>query len=182
MPTPNAIIGRAVRGLAQRTTDLVNLLSGDDPGPEAVDALLRAHGETDPLVVSPADVTAMRAAAQRLRAVFTAPDAGTAAATLNALLAHSAHPPRLTSHGGTTHWHVHVDGHDDAPLGEWFLTSSCLTLALVLTDRQRVPGGVCAAAGCDRVFVDTGSGSPRRYCSRRCATRSRVAAHRRARG
>ncbi|MFC3999105.1 CGNR zinc finger domain-containing protein [Nocardiopsis sediminis] len=181
MPMPNAIIGHAVRGLARRTTDLVNLLSRDDADAAAVDAVLRAHGETDPLDVSSADVAAMRAAALRLRAVFTAPDTGAAADSLNTLLARSAHPPRLTSHGGTTHWHVHVDGHDDAPLGEWFLTSACLTLSLVLTDRQRPPGGVCAAAGCERVFVDTGSGSPRRYCSQRCATRSRVAAHRRSR-
>lgn len=74
----------------------------------------------------------------------------------------------------TTHRHVHVDTDDDAPWTECFETSSALTLALLLTDRQRPPGGVCAAHGRERVFVDCGSA--RRYCS----TRARVAAHRRA--
>ncbi|WP_309235278.1 CGNR zinc finger domain-containing protein [Streptomyces sp. TRM64462] len=44
----------------------------------------------------------------------------------------------------------------------------------------RTPGGVCGASGCGRVYLALGSGVPQRYCSRRCATRVRVAAHRRA--
>ncbi|MEU7894837.1 CGNR zinc finger domain-containing protein [Nonomuraea sp. NPDC049152] len=42
----------------------------------------------------------------------------------------------------------------------------------------RVPGGLCAATGCGKPYLDLGGGSPRRYCGTRCATRERVAAHR----
>ncbi|MCP2234794.1 CGNR zinc finger domain-containing protein [Prauserella halophila] len=59
--------------------------------------------------------------------------------------------------------------------------------------RNDVPGfaaptGRCTAAphrghpstACGRAFAELGGGSPRRYCSARCAaTRARVAAHRR---
>ncbi|MFD6028427.1 CGNR zinc finger domain-containing protein [Streptomyces griseoluteus] len=43
------------------------------------------------------------------------------------------------------------------------------------------PGGTCASPTCGNVHVTRGSGPPRRYCARRCSTRERVAAHRRAR-
>ncbi|WP_435878993.1 CGNR zinc finger domain-containing protein [Streptomyces griseoluteus] len=43
------------------------------------------------------------------------------------------------------------------------------------------PGGTCASPTGDNVHVTRGSGPPRRYCARRCSTRERVAAHRRAR-
>ncbi|WP_067970057.1 CGNR zinc finger domain-containing protein [Nocardiopsis trehalosi] len=173
----NAIAGRSVRAIAARTADLANLVRDPACTPGDVAAVLRNHGETDPHI-TPSDVADLRTAAERLRAVLTAPDADGAAAAVNRLLAATAHPPRLTSHGGTTHWHLHVDTHDDAPWAEWFTTSACLVFALLITDRQRPPGGVCASPSCGLVFVDAGSGSPRRYCSRRCATRERVAAHR----
>lgn len=175
MPTPTALTGRSVRAVAARTADLVNALARPDTGPGRVREVLRAHGETDP--VTGDDVEAMRKAAGRIRAVLAADTATTAAAAVNALLA-GAHRPRLTDHGGTSHWHVHTDSCDDAPLAEWFAASAGLVLALLLTDRQRPPGGVCAAHGCDLVFIDTGSGSTRRFCSKRCATRARVRAHR----
>jgi hypothetical protein len=65
-------------------------------------------------------------------------------------------------------------------MGEWFLASSCLALMALIWDRQQAPGGVCESASCDNVFLTQNSGVPQRYCSRRCATRERVAAHRRA--
>ena len=55
-------------------------------------------------------------------------------------------PPRLTTHGGASRWHVHVDGSDDAPWAEWFLTSSCLALAVLLAERQAPPAGFCRSA------------------------------------
>ncbi|MFC7471498.1 CGNR zinc finger domain-containing protein [Actinomadura keratinilytica] len=56
-----------------------------------------------------------------------------------------------------------------------------MVLAVLLWDRQLPPGAVCASASCQDVFLTQGSGPTRRYCSRRCATRERVAAHRKAR-
>ncbi|MFE0346998.1 CGNR zinc finger domain-containing protein [Streptomyces griseoluteus] len=137
-----------------------------------------------PLATSPAPAahdssTAPRAAL--LREVFAAEDADTAAATLNRLLHTHTGRVRLSSHDGTSPWHPHLDRADDAPWAEWLLASSCLALTVLLWDRRRPPGGTCASPSCDNVYITRGSGPPRRYCSRRCATRERVAAHRRAR-
>ncbi|MFJ4006680.1 CGNR zinc finger domain-containing protein [Streptomyces sp. NPDC090023] len=174
----------SVLATAQRTAALVNALVGDHPDPADsadVAAVLRAYGETDPIDLSPHDVTAMRAAAARLRKVFAAEDTDAAASALNRLLREHTGPLRLSSHDGTTPWHPHLDRSDDAPWDEWFLASSCMALTVLVWDRQRPPGGTCASPGCGNVYVTQGSGPPRRYCSRRCATRERVAAHRRAR-
>ena len=86
-------------------------------------------------------------------------------------------PPRLSSHGGTA-WHLHIDSADDASWAEWFAASSAVALAAVLASHQEPPGGLCAAADGGMPFANTGSGSPRRYCSPRCATRARVTAYR----
>lgn len=171
--------GRSARAAAQRAADLVNVLSADAPGVEDVAAVLLAHGEREPLGLTATDVGALRRAAGELAGVFAARTTAQAAERVNALLARHACPPRLTTHGGAHAWHLHADSRDDAPWDEWLLTSSGLALAVLLADRQRPPGGICASASCGRAFVDLGGGSPRRYCTARCATRERVAAHRR---
>ncbi|MFJ8231030.1 CGNR zinc finger domain-containing protein [Streptomyces sp. NPDC094448] len=171
----------SVAAVAARTAALVNALSGPgDPAADEVAAVLRAHGEQVAEELSGRDVARLREAAEKLRTVFAADDVDTAAERLNALLPLSAGPLRLTSHGGESPWHPHLDGHDDAPWDEWLLASSSLALTVLVWDRQRPPGGICASPACEQVFLTQGSGPVRRYCSRRCATRERVAAHRRA--
>ncbi|MFB7652797.1 MULTISPECIES: CGNR zinc finger domain-containing protein [unclassified Streptomyces] len=164
---------------ARRTAALVNVLADDAPEPAAVAEVLRAYGENDPVDLTADDVEGMRAAATLLREVFAADSVDTAAHVLNRLLGAHTWRLRLTSHGGGTPWHPHLDRDDDAPWPEWFLASSCMALAVLLWDHQRPPGRDCASGGCRNVFVTQGSGPERRYCSRRCATRERVAAHRR---
>ncbi|MFF5336189.1 CGNR zinc finger domain-containing protein [Streptomyces sp. NPDC013181] len=166
---------------AQRAADLVNVLAAERVAPEDVVAVLREHGEADPLDVSREDVEQMRVVADSLRDVFAAPDVAEAASRLNRLLAEGSGTARLTSHDGRSPWHIHLDGDDEAPWSEWFLASSCMAMAVLIWDRQRPPGGVCAASRCTNVYVAGGSGAPRRYCSGRCATRERVASHRRSR-
>jgi hypothetical protein len=144
----------------------------------ALVAVLRAYGEPEPGEISGADLDGLRQAAIPLGEVFAAGDAATAAGRINALLTGRARPPRLTTHGGTSGWHLHVDGSDDAPWAEWFLTSSCLALAVLLAERQAPPGGFCASPSCGRPFVNTGRGAARRFCSPACGTRERVARHR----
>ncbi|MBB5077895.1 CGNR zinc finger domain-containing protein [Nonomuraea endophytica] len=168
----------STKAMAARAVALCEALLWEEPTPGSIADVLRAHGEPGPLELSPGDVRAMRAAAGRLMELFAAPSAGEAARLLNGLLAGAACPPRLTDHGGTTSWHLHVDRDDDAPWAEWFLASSAMSMAVLLADHQRVPAGLCASATCGRPFLDTSGGSPRRYCSPRCATRERVAAHR----
>ncbi|ONK11503.1 CGNR zinc finger domain-containing protein [Streptomyces sp. MP131-18] len=119
-----------------------------------------------------------RAAAARIAGVLTERDADRAAHALNALLAECGARPRLSAHDGHG-WHLHVDRGDDASWGEWFLAASALALAQILTEYGRVPWGECAADGCRVLYLGTGPGPARRYCSAPCASRSRVAAHRR---
>lgn len=171
--------GRSARAAAQRAVDLLEVLLGA-PTVSGIQAVLEAHGENS-VELGPSDVASLREAALELREVFAARDAAEAAGVLNRLLARYAHPPRLTDHASGFGWHLHVDADDDGPWGAWLVTSSALALAVLLADRQGPPGGLCAASGCGKPFAHLGGGSPRRYCSSRCATRERVAAHRRGR-
>lgn len=172
--------GRSARAAAQRAVDLLEVLLVPEPAASAVRAVLETHGETD-VLLRPEDVASLREGAVELREVFAARDVAEAAGALNRLLAKYAHQPRLTSHDAAFGWHLHVDAADDGPWGAWLVTSSAVALAVLLADRQAPPGGLCAAAGCGKPFAHVGGGSPRRYCSTRCATRERVAAHRKQR-
>jgi predicted RNA-binding Zn ribbon-like protein len=184
------LLGSSVHDAAQRAADLIDVLvsrpghqdeaPADRPPDERarLTAVLRDHGETGPIDISATDLAGLRQAALDLREVFAASDVTAAAERINRLLAGHSHPPRLTSHGGTSGWHLHADGDDDAPWAEWFLTSSCLALAVLLAERQAPPAGLCAAPTCGRPFVNVGRGPARRYCSDRCGTRERVARHR----
>ncbi|MFD7064750.1 CGNR zinc finger domain-containing protein [Streptomyces sp. NPDC059906] len=176
----------SVPATARRTAALVNVLLaagpsdiGQGPAVEAVAEVLRAYGEKEPLDLTARDVAGMREAATLLRDVFAAESADAAAHVLNRLLGAHTGRLRLSSHQGGSPWHPHVDRADDAPWPEWFLASSCLALTVLVWDRQRPPGRICASGSCRNVFIARGSGPERRYCSRRCATRERVAAHRR---
>ncbi|WP_415950937.1 CGNR zinc finger domain-containing protein [Streptomyces sp. KLOTTS4A1] len=178
-PTDDWSTRHSVLATARRTAALVNVLAEDHPDPADVVDALRDHGETDPIDLAARDVADMHAAAALLRKVFAAEHADDAAAALNRLLRAHTGPLRLTSHGGSTPWHPHLDRDDNAPWSEWLLASSCMALTVLVWDRQRPPGRICESASCRNVFITQGSGPERRYCSRRCATRERVAAHRR---
>ena len=193
MVSQETLLGSSVHDAAQRAADIIDVLvprpgSRDEAARQAephppderarLTAVLRAHGETGPIEISAADRTELRQAALALREVFAAGGTGAAADRINALLAGRAHPPRLTTHRGESGWHLHVDGSDDAPWAEWFLTSSCLALAVLLAERQAPPAGLCASHSCGKPFVNVGRGAARRYCSAACGTRERVARHR----
>ncbi|MFD0337284.1 CGNR zinc finger domain-containing protein [Streptomyces sp. NPDC127117] len=169
----------SVLAMARRTADLINALDADRPDPSEVAVVLRAYGEADDTELTACDVDGMRAAAVLLREVLAAETADGAAGHLNRLLAEHTGPFRLTSHGGSSPWHPHLDQDDDAPWDEWLLASSCMALAVLVWEHQRPPGRICSSRSCRNVFITQGSGPERRYCSRRCATRERVSAHRR---
>ncbi|MFD2473920.1 CGNR zinc finger domain-containing protein [Amycolatopsis silviterrae] len=169
--------GRSARDAVRRAVALLDVLLTAEPSPDSVADVLVEHGEPR-LRLSARDVAELRAAALELREVFAAPDAASAAKVLNALFAAYAGPPRLTAHDADFGWHLHVDSSDDGPWGAWLITSSALALATLVADRQSAPGGLCASPWCGKPFAHLGGGSPRRYCSSRCATRERVAAHR----
>lgn len=125
------------------------------------------------------DLDAAVGLASRLRDVFAAADADDvdrAATTANALLAHGDVRPVLSDHDGTR-WHLHAHWPDASPADA--LRATC---ALALASQVAADGGrrlgVCAAAGCDRVFHDTSRNASRRYCSSSCQARTKTAAFR----
>lgn len=150
---------------------------------EALAKLLVRHGEKAGDVTEAgfpeADARALRTAALRLGKVLAERDTDRAAAAVNELLAEHAAAPRLSRHDGHG-WHLHVH-REQAGLAGWFLASGALALAGLLSEHGRAPWGECGAPGCRRLFLGTGPGAPQRYCSQACATRVRVAEHRRRR-
>ncbi|WP_419994321.1 CGNR zinc finger domain-containing protein [Streptomyces boninensis] len=171
---------------AQRILDLANAVRANPAlDRTALAAVLAAHGETpaDLADFDDAAAQALRAAIRRLTDdVLAAPDPDHAAHALNAVFDESGARPRLTRHGGDHPWHLHTDRGDDAGWADWLLASSALALAQIFTEHGRPAWGECAAPDCTRLFLGTGPGAPRRYCSPRCASRTRVAAHRRRHG
>jgi predicted RNA-binding Zn ribbon-like protein len=149
--------------------------------PAAVTAALRA-GRADVREVSPAEAAEFRAVAAAIRGVFEAVAAGRvdgAARLVNEMLASTGARPRLDRHDGEP-WHLHFHGAEDSLLTGW--AAGCATgLAVVLGSEMRGRLGVCAAPGCDRVYVDTSRNGTRRFCSTSCQNRVKAASFRTAR-
>lgn len=165
----------AKRG-ADITFVLLNKMGLDDASLTAeLNEALRDYDETGR--IKSTDLKDLETVAHKLLAVFSAPNVEKAAHMLNALLKEHANAPRLSNHGGSA-WHIHVDSDDHTTWSEWLATSSALALAILLAEKGRNPGGLCASSGCGRPFIDLGKGGGRSYCSPRCATRERVAAYR----
>lgn len=126
-------------------------------------------GELDALVVL----------AHALRPVFERcgdGDIDAAATAVNGLLAEYRSAPTLIRHDGEP-WHVHFHSRHAGIAEGW--GAGCATgLALVIGAGEASRLGVCTAAPCDRVFVDTSRNGTRRFCSSRCTNRAGVAAHR----
>lgn len=173
-------LGSAIHA-AQRAVALITVLvveSHDDETARVLTAsLLREYGEPQPDLNS-TDIRELRHGAQDIYAIFRCPDMGSTVEHINALLARYATSPRLTSHDNSP-WHLHVDATDNAPWRTWFVSSSAMALAILASEKQRPPGGICASPSCERPFINLGQGGGRRYCSSRCSTRERVASHRR---
>jgi predicted RNA-binding Zn ribbon-like protein len=171
---------------ARRLADIANALRADPELPrEELAGLLVRHGERPEDLTeegfSPACAAELRAAVARLAAVLAETDTDRAAHALNEILTECGARPRLTRHGGRHPWHLHVDRGEDAGWADWFLASGALALAQIVTEYGRAAWGECAAPGCSAFYLDTGPGSARRHCSATCASRARVAAHRRRR-
>ncbi len=153
----------------RRLIDLAEAVRADPGLPRAeLAALLTRHGERPadltPEAFTEADAAHLRDAARRMAEILAETDEDRAAAALNTLFAQYATRPRLTRHDGHP-WHLHVDRGEEAAWGEWFLASGALALAGLLTEYGRIAWGACAAVGCGRLFLATGPGSTRRYCS-----------------
>jgi predicted RNA-binding Zn ribbon-like protein len=144
----------------------------------AATAALRA-GRPGTREVTLAEARALRGFAMAFRIVFAAVAAGdvdAAARRVNELIAATGAHPRLDSHDGEP-WHLHFHGADDSLAIGW--AAGCATgLAVVLGSDLHGRIGVCTAARCDRVYVDTSRNGTRRFCSTTCQNRVKAAAFR----
>jgi predicted RNA-binding Zn ribbon-like protein len=124
------------------------------------------------------DVTVLRRFAKELRPVFEASNEGAEKAVvdrLNDLLA--KHPVTPVISGHAQGWHLHVaDQH--APVSDVLVAESLMGLSTLVCELGATRLGVCDAAPCTHVFVDTSPNRSRRYCSDRCSSRANVAAYR----
>ena len=98
-----------------------------------------------------------------------------ATARLNELLIQYPVHPQLSGHDGQP-WHVHYT--ESGSMSDKYAAGAAMGLAVRLTELGIGRFGVCQAAPCQGVFVDTSVNRTRRYCSDRCASRANVIAYR----
>ncbi|MGW6277028.1 CGNR zinc finger domain-containing protein [Kribbella sp. NPDC055071] len=157
--------------------DLVNTKSRNPErltSPEALAEFLLEHGEPT-ATVDEHDLTQVKAIRERIRPVFHA-GAAEAAGILNELLTEYAVRPYLSDHDGSP-WHVHV-ARPEASWAEWLAAGAALGLAGFAAGHGFEAIDACAAADCDRVFVNAAQRRVRRFCTPTCSSRTRVASYR----
>jgi predicted RNA-binding Zn ribbon-like protein len=144
----------------------------------AVQTVLTRPGGAAPQISEP-QAHALAAVAATLRRVFVAVDGGdlaSAAGLVNRLLRESGARPQL-DHDPADGWNLHFHGVDDSIVAGW--TAGCASgMALALGSDLAGRLGVCAAARCDRVYVDASRNGARRFCSTACQNRTKAAAFR----
>jgi predicted RNA-binding Zn ribbon-like protein len=128
--------------------------------------------------ITRADLEALRMLRSEFRGFFAACSQGNgteAAARLNGLLIQYPVHPQLSGHDGQP-WHVHYT--ESGSMSDKYAAGAAMGLAVRLADLGLDRFGVCQAAPCSGVFVDTSVSHTRRYCSDRCASRANVIAYR----
>ena len=128
--------------------------------------------------IARSDLDALRMLRGEFRGFFVACSQGNgpdAADRLNELLIQYPVHPQLSGHDGQP-WHVHYT--ESGSVADKYAAGAVMGLAVRLTDVGIDRFGVCQAAGCQGVFIDTSTSNTRRYCSERCMNRANVSAYR----
>jgi predicted RNA-binding Zn ribbon-like protein len=128
--------------------------------------------------VNRVDLEALRELRTEFREFFEAcsrSDGEDAAARLNALLIQHPVHPQLSGHDGQA-WHVHYT--ESGSVSDKYAAGAVMGLAVRLAEIRIERFGVCQAAPCQGVFIDTTNSRTRRYCSDRCTNRANVTAYR----
>ncbi|GAA1328519.1 hypothetical protein GCM10020360_06550 [Nonlabens tegetincola] len=124
------------------------------------------------------DEAALERAQRAIRLVYETSDEREAAELLNAMLAeHTGHAELAELSDGR--WALRPALSPAADAAAALLHTAAFALGSWLAERGRCAWGSCAAEGCQNVFIDEGRRVPQRFCGGACATRTRVAAHRR---
>ena len=179
-----------VERLLVSTVALVNgLTAGEDggrpvhepTGDDLVDAVARAvRTQGYDGRASRAEAAALlhhvRSARQVIEAV-SREEPERAASLVNTMLDDTGARPQLDRDTDGA-FRLHFHGPDDSFSRGWAAgIAAGLAMALGGDGGQRL--GVCEAPACDRVYVDQSKNSHRRFCSTRCQSRVKAAAHRR---
>src|SRR5262245_21593 len=125
------------------------------------------------------DCMLLRKFQRELRPVFVASAAGDRQAVvdgLNELMVRHPITPQISGHDDE-HLHIHAASKTQS-VAELLVGESLLGLANLVCDLGPTRLGLCAAAPCTNVYVDTSPNQSRRYCSDRCSSRANVAAYR----
>ena len=146
-----------------------------------VDALRSLLADREWLVAQCTDRDCMllRKFQRELRAVFEASAAGDGRAVvdgINELMVRHPITPQISAHD-PGHLHIHAASKTQS-VAELLVGESLLGLANLICDLGPTRLGLCAAAPCTNVYVDTSPNQSRRYCSDRCSSRANVAAYR----
>ncbi|MEV0190140.1 CGNR zinc finger domain-containing protein [Kitasatospora purpeofusca] len=158
-------------------TELANTVRADpEVGAAELQGVLERHGGP-PFRLTDADARELRAATDHLIRILGTREEDEAAEAINTLLDRYPARPLLVRLPGRP-WSLHTQAPPAAGLTHWLLSTAALALGLWLSERGSCAWGRCAAPGCDRFFIDAGRRDPQRFCTPRCATRVRVAAHR----
>lgn len=143
------------------------------------EVLVAGGYDVSPRAVRPGDaelIAEATAAARRVIQAVADDDRDAAADVANDLLRSTEARPQLDrfTHGV---WGLHFHGPDDS-LGRGWSAGLAIGLAMALGSAEAGRLGVCDAPVCDRVYVDTSRNGGRRFCSTRCQSRTKAAAHR----
>jgi predicted RNA-binding Zn ribbon-like protein len=161
-------------GAAAALVNAATSAEGDDSD-EALRAVLAGHGFFVERF-SAATAAELRSWARTLRTFFEAETLDAAVDMLNGLLADVPMHPHLSDHDELG-LHLHY-APPQVDLAHRFRATTLMNLSELLCDDGIDRIGVCAAAGCDRVYADDSRGGRRRFCSDGCANRTNVAAFR----
>lgn len=126
--------------------------------------------------VTAGDLETLRLLRDEIRHIFTSVARGRdaeAIGRLNALLTRHPIHQQLTRHDGQR-WHVHLV--DSGSAADRYAAGAIAGLTGLITEFGTRRLGVCAASDCERVFVGSGSGRDKRYCSAQCTPEASVRA------
>jgi len=141
--------------------------------------LLEEHGRSAAAErVTRRDLDALLELREELSEVFQAAARGEeedVVERINGLLVRHPVHPQICRHDGQR-WHMHLT--ESGRVSDALAVGSVMGLATVITTLGVDRLGVCQAAPCRNVYLDTSSNKSRRYCSERCASRANVAAYR----
>lgn len=168
-----------VNAAVEDTDDLRALLNEESLNEESRNEESRNERSWLVARISERDVPAIRRFQRDLRPAFEASARGDEAEVverLNDLLNRHPITPQIAEHDRQS-WHLHVSN-SSSTVAELLIAEAVLGLVILACDLSPLRLGVCQAAGCAQVFVDTSPNQSRRYCSDRCSSRENVAAYR----